>query len=90
MDGFSPNDDVNQTVPQLTFEDALYIGHLPHLDKLTSLLVCGDETFRVCHFQNSAVICIEDDGSTDQTGNYAVNWYLGLTLLAHQKKLETS
>ena len=84
VNGFSPNDDAKQTITQLTDENALYIGHLPHLDKLASLLVSGDESSSVCHFQNSAVICIETDDSNMGNRNYAIKWYLNHELLAHQ------
>ena len=84
VNGFSPNDDVKQSFAQLTYENALYIGHLPHLDKLASLIVSGDETSRVCHFQNSAVICIETDDSNKDSNDYAIKWYLNHELLAHQ------
>ena len=79
-DNFSPNDDVRQTVSQLTFDDALYIGHLPHLDKLVSLLVSGDEASGVLMFQNSAVVCLEKDTSKD---NYSIRWYLSDNLISN-------
>jgi phosphohistidine phosphatase len=78
--GFSPNDDVKQTVSRLTFDDALYIGHLPHLDKLVSLLVSGDEASDVLMFQNSAVVCLEKDTSKD---NYSIRWYLSDNLVSN-------
>ena len=79
-EGFSPNDDVSQTPSQLTFDDALYIGHLPHLDKLVSLLVSGDEASGVLMFQNSAIVCLENDTSKD---NYSIQWYLSNSLISH-------
>ena len=79
-DNFSPNDDVRQTVSQLNFDDALYIGHLPHLDKLVSLLVSGDEASGVLMFQNSAVVCLEKDTSKD---NYSIRWYLSDKLVSN-------
>ena len=83
VNGFSPNDDVRQTKLQLTEEDALYIGHLPHLDKLVSLLLSGDEVGGVLLFQNSAVICIETDDSSTESSGYSIRWYLNHELLAH-------
>ena len=78
-EGFSPNDDVEQTKLQLTEDDALYIGHLPHLDKLVSLLVSGDEASGVLMFQNSAVVCLENDISKD---SYSIQWYLSYNLVS--------
>ena len=80
-EGFSPNDDVRQTKPQLTIEDALYIGHLPHLDKLVSLLVSEDETTGVLIFQNSAVVCLEKGSNKE---NYSIQWYLSYNLISNQ------
>ena len=82
---FSANDDIRQTVSQLTFDDALYIGHLPHLEKLTSLLVSSDESSKVCRFQNSAVICIEDDDTCEHDSDFAVKWYLTPELLVQKR-----
>ena len=79
-EGFSPNDDVSQTPSQLTFDDALYIGHLPHLDKLVSLLVSGDEASGVLMFQNSAIVCLKNETSKD---NYSIQWYLSNSLISH-------
>ena len=88
--GFAPNDDVAQTISELCFEDSLYIGHLPHLEKLASKLVCGDESCKVCHFKNSAVLCIEDDETDPQLDDFAVRWYLSTELLQARKKPEIS
>ena len=79
VNGFSPNDDVEQSITQLTTEDALYIGHLPHLDRLASLLVSGHETSSVCHFQNSAVLFLEN-----REQHYGVSGYLTPALATSQ------
>ena len=79
--GFSPNDDAKQTKLQLTEQDALYIGHLPHLDKLASLLVSGNEDGGVLMFHNSAVVCLESDASKN---NYSIQWYLSYNLVSNQ------
>lgn len=72
----SPNDPIDLLISNLIIDDALYIGHLPHLDKLTSYLVTGKENTNVLQFQNSAVVCLEK--SDDR---YAVQWYITQTLL---------
>ena len=79
--GFSPNDDVKQTLTQLTDENALYVGHLPHLDKLASLVASGNEDSGVLKFQNSAVVCLEKDTNKDE---YSISWYLSYSLLSNQ------
>jgi len=55
----SPNDDISLIRQHLTSANALYIGHLPHLEKLVSTLVTGNESPSIVRFQNSAIICLE-------------------------------
>ena len=74
LEGMSPNDDVKAfSISQLTPDnaDTMYVGHLPHLDKLVSNLLCGNETANCVTFQNSSVICIE----TDENGSSSILWY---------------
>ena len=42
--GFSPNDDVKLSKTHLKTHDALYNGHLPHLERHASLHLRVDET----------------------------------------------
>ncbi len=59
----SPNDDISLIKPDLSISNALYIGHLPHMEKLVSSLVTSDENASIIKFQNSAVICLgKNDG----------------------------
>jgi len=51
-------------------EDLMLVGHLPHLDKLTAKLVCGDTSKSVVAFQNSGVVCLAKDDS----GHWSVYW----------------
>ena len=74
LEGMSPNDDVKAfSTSQLTPDsaDTMYIGHLPHLDKLISYLLCKNESANCVTFQNSAVACIE----TDKDGSNTILWY---------------
>jgi phosphohistidine phosphatase len=87
VDYLSPNGDVKQTAKQLVVKNALYVGHLPHLEKLTDYLICGvessDEKIRsntrsnVIKFSNSAVACLQLSGKTAQ-----LHWYLTPELTA--------
>lgn len=76
----SPNDDVSHIAQTLT-DGALYIGHLPHLQKLTAYLVTGDEQQSVITFRNSAVICLQQ---ADNKTPWQVQWYItpALTTIA--------
>ncbi len=76
IDKLSPNDDVRQTSQNLQTSDALYVGHLPHLEKLVAYLVTGNENDRIIKFQNSAVVCLEKSEN-----NYQLRWYLTPELL---------
>jgi phosphohistidine phosphatase len=52
--------------------DLLIAGHLPHLARLTSRLVLGNETVPVVRFQQGGLVCLErheDEG-------WAVAWML--------------
>ena len=66
----SPNDDIAQLIPQLQ-HNALYIGHLPHLEKLCAFLLTGKENAGVVQFRNSGVLCLSLDKN-----EYLINWYL--------------
>jgi phosphohistidine phosphatase len=74
--GLLPNDDVTQLAQNLRSEQALYVGHLPHLEKLVGYLLSGDENKNIVKFQNSAVLCLEKD---DQ--QYCVKWLLSPELV---------
>ena len=71
IDTFSANHDILQTVDRLTVDNALYIGHLPHLAKLVSFLVTGSEDSNPVCFSNSAVACMQRTGD-----DYQLCWYL--------------
>ena len=74
LEDMSPNDDVKAfLISQLTPDsaDTMYVGHLPHLDKLTSYLLCKNESANCVTFQNSAVVCIE----TDENDSSTIHWY---------------
>lgn len=76
IDGLSPNDDVTLLTQNLDINNALYVGHLPHLEKLVAYLVAGDEDNNIIKFQNSAVVYLEKNKD-----NYLLQWYLTPKLL---------
>ena len=53
-------------------EDIMLVGHLPHLDRLSILLLTEDEGKCVIRFQNAGIVCI---GRNDQ-GDWTVRWIL--------------
>ncbi len=42
-------------------DNLMFIGHLPHMEKLTSLLITGNPDAGVVKFTNSAVVCLEKE-----------------------------
>ncbi len=71
IEGLSPNDDVTLLAQNLNMDQALYIGHLPQLEKLVACLLIGDENAAIIRFQNSGVVCLEKE--KDQ---YHIKWLL--------------
>jgi phosphohistidine phosphatase len=69
--GMNPNDDVTEFAACLDDDEVMYVGHLPHLEKLTSLLIAGDEKAGIIKFTNGCVVCME----RDDTGNH-VKWFM--------------
>jgi len=78
ISGLSPNDDVTLFTQHLNINNALYIGHLPHLKKLLAYLITGNESNHIITFQNSAVVCLQ---KTDT--HYQLQWYLTAELLSN-------
>ncbi len=68
--GMKPNDDVAEFAAALE-EDAMYVGHLPHLARLVSCLTADEEEADVVRFVNGGVVCVVE-GDT----GYYVEWYL--------------
>ena len=71
IDNLSPNDDVTLTEKELNINDALYVGHLPHLEKLIAYLVTGNKDENIFKFKNSAIVCLEKSDYS-----YQIKWTL--------------
>ena len=67
----SPNSDLSLINQSFTINNALYIGHLPNLEKIVSSLVTGDAEPNIIKFQNSAVVGLEKSDS-----HFQINCYL--------------
>jgi len=52
--------------------DTMIVGHLPHLQRLSSILLCQDEHKKILEFEKGCVICL----SKDESGVWAVQWML--------------
>jgi phosphohistidine phosphatase len=74
IQGLNPNDDVHPWLEKIPKEknDIMLVGHLPFLEKLASLLLCGDENARVVLFRYGCVVCLEQK----EDHGWAVAWVL--------------
>ena len=72
--GLNPNDDVLEWADRISREkgDLMIIGHLPFLEKLTSLLVTGKEDFRPVLFRYGAIVCLDKK----EADGWGVRWIL--------------
>lgn len=57
----SPLDDPRAWAERLAemSHDVMLVGHLPHLSRLASLLLCGDPDIEPITVQNAGLICLE-------------------------------
>ena len=78
-DGLKPMDDPAIWIDRLTAEqkDIMLVGHLPHLSRLVSRLVCKDETRTVVAFRNSGVVAL----GLDDNNAWSVSWVITPQLL---------
>jgi phosphohistidine phosphatase len=74
VQGLNPNDDVRPWAERISkeTEDLMIVGHLPFLDKLASLLICGNENARAVLFRYSAIVCLDQK----EDRRWAVLWIL--------------
>lgn len=80
-EGLSPLDDPQIIAGALKAlrEDTALVGHLPHLSKLASLLLCGDQSMDIISFRMACIVCLErheeeaGPGGPD-FGRWSVRW----------------
>ncbi len=73
--GLLPMDDVSQLAASLASSDELMlVGHLPFMERLTSLLTTGSPEHRVFKFQNSGIVCLDQEPE-------AQTWFIKWTLM---------
>ena len=53
-------------------EDTMLVGHLPHLVKLSSYLLCQDMDKKIIEFQMGGVVCLR----RDESNIWTVNWMI--------------
>ncbi len=53
-------------------DDIILVGHLPHLDRLASLLLCGNADKNVVSFKMAGIVCIK----RNDIGEWSLQWIL--------------
>jgi len=76
--GLNPNDDPKQTNQLLEHEQGhlMFVGHLPNLSKLVSLLVCGKPDLEIVEVVKGGVICLNQNND-----EWLLEWALTPTMI---------
>jgi phosphohistidine phosphatase len=84
-DGLNPNDDpwIVANFLKVYTDDILIVGHLPHLELLTSVLLAGNPDRRPVQFRNGGVVCLEKAS----TGVWSIIWAVLPELLQKPTRL---
>lgn len=66
VDGLAPQDDPSIWADRLAHQerDLLLVGHLPHLSRLASRLLCGDAEKDIVQFANGGIVALEGQGDS--------------------------
>jgi phosphohistidine phosphatase len=79
VEGLKPNDDVRPVAEAVLAERGavMLVGHLPHLSRLTNLLLTGDPEGGVLRFRMAGIVSL-----SNLDGKWAVNWLMPPDLLS--------
>lgn len=60
VQGLAPSDDIQATIKMIenAKDSIMIVGHLPHLSKLLSALVAGDQNKKLLEFDAGGIVCI--------------------------------
>jgi phosphohistidine phosphatase len=80
MRGLSPLDDPEGAASEIERRDnaLMIVGHLPHLSKLTSLLITGDPSKSIVSFQQGGVVCLR---RAEDASGWTMGWMVVPELL---------
>ncbi len=74
VEGLKPMDDVAAFAASLNPDtNTMLVGHLPFMDRLTAHLVTGSIDKPVFKFQNSGIVCLDQD---PETKSWVIIWSL--------------
>lgn len=71
LKGMNPKDDVKMFAESIANDNTMYVGHLPHLSKLTSYLLTKNHKADLVQYTNSGVVCLEH-----LNNGFQLSWYL--------------
>ena len=73
----APNDDPSIWSAHLASmnDDIMLVGHLPHMQRLAGVLICGDPNREAVQFRNGGVVCMEKRGN-----GWTILWQINPTL----------
>ena len=80
VDGLAPLDDPNLWAVRLKGlpDDVMLVGHLPHLARLSSLLLCGNADKNTVSFRMAGIVCLK----MDELGVWSLQWMLTPEIIA--------
>ena len=77
VEGLKPMDDVAAFAATIDPDtNTMLVGHLPFMERMTSYLVTGSVDQPVFKFQNSGIVCLDQDPETK-------SWIIIWTLMPH-------
>jgi phosphohistidine phosphatase len=82
VDGLSPMDNPDIWVGRLKDvpDDIILVGHLPHLARLASVLLCGDADGNPVSFTMAGVVCLRKDDKA-----WSLRWMLTPEIVTGEK-----
>lgn len=87
-DGLTPLDNPDIWAKRLEEmqTDVVLVGHLPHLGRLASLLLCGNADKNVVSFRMAGTVCLK----RDDAGVWSLQWMLTPEIVVGEKGTELS
>lgn len=83
VDGISPLDNPDIWAGRLKDvpDDIILVGHLPHLARLVSVLLCGDADKDLISFKMAGIVCLKKDDN----GTWSLQWMLTPEIVIGEK-----
>lgn len=83
VDGLSPLDTPDIWAGRIRDmqDDAMVVGHLPHLGRLSSLLLCRQSEKNIIAFRTAGIVCLH----RDDAGIWTVEWMLTPEIVLGEK-----